>query len=109
MRGVALFNQRRFFECHEVWEELWKPSTGEMRRLYQGLIQAAAALHHASRGNRAGALSVWSKAKVKLELSPSQHRGLSIVELCVDLKNYFESERLDDPPRLKPARLRNDS
>lgn len=104
MRGVELFNQRRFFECHEVWEELWKPSMGETRRLYQGLIQAAAALHHASRGNRAGALSVWSKAEAKLELSPGQHRGLSIVELCADLKNYFKSEQFDAPPRLKPAK-----
>jgi predicted metal-dependent hydrolase len=104
MRGVELFNQRRFFECHEVWEQIWKPSTGETRRLYQGLIQAAAALHHASRGNRAGALSVWSKAKAKLELSPSQHRGLSIAELGADLKDYFKSEPFIAPPRLKPVR-----
>lgn len=103
MRGVELFNQRRFFECHEVWEEVWKPSEGETRRLYQGLIQAAAALHHAGRGNRAGALSLWSKAKVKLELSPSQHRGLSIADLRADLKNYFKSERFVAPPRLKPV------
>jgi uncharacterized protein len=104
MRGVELFNQRRFFECHEVWEEIWKPSTGETRRLYQGLIQAAAALHHAHRGNRAGALSVWSKAKAKLELSAGQHRGLSIERLRTELKYYFQSEPFGAPPRLKPAR-----
>jgi predicted metal-dependent hydrolase len=104
MRGVELFNQRRFFECHEVWEEIWKPSEGEMRRLYQGLIQAAAALHHAGRGNRAGALSVWSKAKVKLELSPGRHRGLSIAGLRADLKHYFQSEPFGSPPRLKPVK-----
>jgi len=22
-RGIQLFNSRRYFECHEVWEELW--------------------------------------------------------------------------------------
>src|SRR5579863_8443751 len=104
MRGVELFNQRRFFECHEVWEEVWKPSAGETRRLYQGLIQAAAALHHASRGNRAGALSVWSKAKAKLELSPDLHRSLSIAQLRDDLKDYFNSEPFAAPPRLKPAK-----
>ncbi len=104
MRGVELFNQRRFFECHEVWEEIWKPSAGETRQLYQGLIQAAAALHHARRGNRAGALSVWSKAKAKLELSPGQHRGLSIAELRADLKDYFKSESFGSPPRLKPVK-----
>ena len=104
MRGVELFNQRRFFECHEVWEELWKPSAGETRRLYQGLIQAAAALYHARRGNRAGALAVWSKAEAKLELSPERHRGLSIATLRADLKDYFQSDPLGSPPRLKPVR-----
>lgn len=104
MRGVRLFNQRRFFECHEVWEELWKPSSGEMRRLYQGLIQAAAALHHAARGNRAGALAVWSKARGKLELSPAVYRRLSIASLHAALEAYFRTEPFGSPPRLRSMR-----
>ncbi len=103
MRGVRLFNQGRFFEAHEVWEELWKPSTGETRVLYQGLIQAAAALHHAMRGNRAGARSLWAKAKVKLELCPERYRGLSIASLRAQLEDYFRSEGRGTPPRVKRA------
>src|SRR5579885_1184506 len=101
--GVRLFNRGRFFEAHEVWEELWRTSTGGMRMLYQGLIQAAAALHHAQRGNRAGALAVWSKAKVKLELCPARFRGLSIARLRIELEDYLKAERRGTPPRLKRA------
>jgi predicted metal-dependent hydrolase len=103
MRGVRLFNRGRFFEAHEVWEELWKPSTGETRQLYQGLIQAAASLHHAARGNRAGALAVWAKAKVRLELCPERYRGVSIAGLCAELADYFGTEGRGAPPRLKRA------
>jgi len=105
VRGVRLFNQRRFFECHEIWEELWKPSAGEMRRLYQGLIQTAAALHHATRGNRTGALAVWSKAREKLEAAPDRYRGLSIARLRTELDDYFSrSENTDPPPRIRSMR-----
>jgi len=43
--GVELFNQGRFFEAHEAWEEIWRSTTPEPRDLFQGLIQVAAALH----------------------------------------------------------------
>ena len=65
-KGVALFNDGEYFACHEVWEELWKRSAGEERIVLQGMIQAAAALLHAQRGNRRGALSVYRKALINL-------------------------------------------
>jgi predicted metal-dependent hydrolase len=100
--GVRRFNERRFFEAHEVWEDLWKAAAGDSRTLYQGLIQAAAALHHATRGNHAGARSLWNKAKVKLELSPAEYEGVAIGQLLADLKLYFSFAQYESaPPSLR--------
>ena len=44
-RGVELFNQRKFFACHEVLEEIWLEETPEEKPFYQGLIQVAAGFH----------------------------------------------------------------
>ena len=44
-QGIDLFNQGRFFEAHEAWEEIWRSTTPEPKDLFQGLIQVAAALH----------------------------------------------------------------
>lgn len=49
------FNEARFFDCHEWLEEIWQEETGEVRDLYKGLIQVAAAFVHLSRGNFTGA------------------------------------------------------
>jgi len=49
------FNSGRFFECHETLEEIWQEEPGPVRDLYKGLIQAAAAFVHVTRGNAAGA------------------------------------------------------
>ncbi len=54
-RGIQLFNSRRFFECHEVWEEAWTPERGPRRVFLQSLIHFAVALHHAERFNAVGA------------------------------------------------------
>jgi len=42
-QACAEFNAERFFECHESIEEIWQQETGEVRDLYKGLIQIAAA------------------------------------------------------------------
>ncbi len=43
--GARLFDEQAYFEAHEVWEERWRVVDGEERRVLQGLIQIAAALH----------------------------------------------------------------
>ena len=54
MKACEEFNSGRFFECHETFEEIWQEEQGEVRDLYKGLIQVAAAFVHASRDNPRG-------------------------------------------------------
>ncbi len=46
MRGIEEFNQGRFFDAHETWEEAWHVETGPQRDLLRGLIHVAAGYHH---------------------------------------------------------------
>ena len=55
VQGCAEFNAGRFFECHEWFEEIWQEEQGDVRDLYKGLIQIAAAFVHLSRGKFVGA------------------------------------------------------
>ena len=47
-RGAALFDEGRFWDAHEAWEEAWLEEDGEVRLLLQGLIQVAAGYHKAT-------------------------------------------------------------
>ena len=106
-RGIDLFNQGRFFECHEAWEEIWKRSDGAVKLFYQGLIQAAVAILHAQRGNLKGARSLYEKASAKLDPIPHEHMGLAIGELRVELSRFIEiASRADGSPLPAPPRLR---
>ena len=43
-RGIRHFNEREFYDAHEVWEDVWRESSGLGKKFLQGLIQAAVAL-----------------------------------------------------------------
>src|ERR1700686_4706984 len=88
--GIDLFNEGRFFECHEAWEEIWKRSDGEAKLFYQGLIQAAVAILHAQRGNFEGAQSVYEKARAKLDPIPEEHMGIALGEMRAALAEFIE-------------------
>ena len=53
--GISLFNAGEFFACHDVLEDFWGELTCPEKPLFQGLIQAAVALHHFEEGNPGGA------------------------------------------------------
>ena len=67
LKGIDYFNECEFYEAHEVWEELWTEYRGDARRFYQGLIQAAVALHHFGNGNIRGARKVYLSSLTYLD------------------------------------------
>jgi len=66
-RARDLFNSGAYWEAHEALETVWRSIiTGDEARVWQGLIQAAAALLHRSRGNAHGVEVVGRAALEKL-------------------------------------------
>jgi len=86
--GLTHFNSRRFFEAHEIWEEIWLVEAEPEKTFLQGLIQLAAAYHHYGRGNPDGTESLLASGIVKLSRFPEHHHGLSIGELRATAKQW---------------------
>jgi predicted metal-dependent hydrolase len=77
-RGIWLFNAREFYDAHEVWEDVWRESSGMEKRFLQGLIQAAVAFHHHSTGNVAGACSLMERARSNLAGCGEEFGGMRV-------------------------------
>lgn len=88
---VQLFNEAKYFESHEILEELWRKSSGKKKRFYQGLIQAAVALHHAKNRNWRGAQNEYQLSMQKLKGLPSNYLGVSMEKFREDLASCFGS------------------
>ncbi|HRA48707.1 MAG TPA: DUF309 domain-containing protein [Thermomicrobiales bacterium] len=53
--GIELFNAGEYYEAHEAIEHEWHAERGDIRRLYQGILQIGVGLHHVRNGNVTGA------------------------------------------------------
>jgi predicted metal-dependent hydrolase len=90
LEGIRFFNECEFFEAHEAWEELWTEYRGPLRRYYQGLIQAAVALHHFGNGNIRGAKKVYLSSRSYLDdFRPACH-GLDLEAFLAQYERCFE-------------------
>ena len=89
VEGIELFNSCEFFESHEVWEDLWKDEQGPSRRFYQGLIQAAVALHHFGNGNIRGARKLFISFQGYLGPYQPRHLGLDLDKFIAEMQRCF--------------------
>ncbi len=101
-RGIDLFNHGSYFEAHEAWEQAWLRSTGEEKLFFQGLIQAAAAMLHAQRGNPDGCRRLWEKAASKLTPLPGEFGAIALAELRSALDDFFHRVLSGQAPRQPP-------
>ncbi len=90
LKGIEHFNICDFFEAHETWEELWTEYRGPARKFYQGLIQAAVALHHFGNGNIRGAKKVYLTSRGHLENYCPSYEGLDLENFLHQYAQCFE-------------------
>jgi len=89
-KGIKFFNSGQYFDAHEAWEDLWRPSGGPLRLFYQGLVQAAVGMHHLSQGNLNGARAQLTKSLDKLRRYPETFCGIENGKLIVGLETALQ-------------------
>jgi len=84
LQGIDQFNAGDWFACHETLEELWAGEPGDARRLYQGMLQVAVALHHWREGNFRGAMFLLGSAAELLACVEPACQGVDVAALLRD-------------------------
>ena len=102
-RARDLFNAGEYWLAHEALETVWRSiiSDGDeaAARVWQGLIQAAAALLHQQRGNRHGVAVVGRSALEKLAGSQRPDVEVETVRFREQLTRALAGDA--EPPRLE--------
>jgi uncharacterized protein len=102
--GVALFNQQKYWECHEALEEVWLEDRNDpARNVYWAVIQIAAVCIHYRNENLIGAQGMLSKAREKFKRCRDEE---IITQLAYDYLDWAELENLvgaisEDAPRME--------
>ena len=102
-RGADLFNAGEYWLAHEALETVWRSiiSDGDAAaaRVWQGLIQAAAALLHQQRGNSHGVATVGRGALEKLAGRQRPDVEVETVRFRAQLERALAGDA--EPPRLE--------
>jgi len=104
-RGIAEFNDWRFYDCHETLEDVWREvgSKGDDATLadfYQGIIKIAAGFHHLLRDNHKGAVNLLSDAFRLLDRFRPECLGVNVERLLGDTRPCLDSISELGPERL---------
>lgn len=101
--GLHCYRTGLFFDAHEHWEAVWLASAEPEKTFLQAIIQVAAAFHHLEKGNRAGAVSLLTRALRRLERYPDEFGGVAVVQLRGELMAWLGAlSGNTEPDRLPP-------
>jgi hypothetical protein len=83
--GISLFDDRRFFEAHELFESIWKSDDVDEcdRPFWKAVTQIAVGCCHVQRGNARGALALLERGAGLLQGYGSPHLGIE-TEALID-------------------------
>jgi uncharacterized protein len=88
-KGLNLFNREFYYECHDVWEEVWGEAKGKEKIFYQALIMAAVSLYHFGNENLEGALSCYQKALNQFCRLPDRYLSRDIADFVKNLEEFY--------------------
>lgn len=101
--GVELFNEQKYWECHESLEDVWMEDRGDLaRNVYWAVIQVAAACIHYRDSKIVGAQGMIVKAKEKFLRCREK---LILTSLAFDYLDWEELEKLVMEIPAKDAKL----
>ena len=104
--AAALWNERLFFEVHEVLEAAWKTAAGAERQGLQGVIQIAVAYHHLAHGNPRGARSLLAEGRSRLASVPTTTLpALDVARLLAATAPWEAALARRETPAEAPPRL----
>src|SRR5258706_8230905 len=85
-----LFNRQKFYEAHDVLENLWLPDRhGANGNFYKGLIQLAGAFVHLQKNRLRPSAALFKLAKANLEKYPHVHEQLDVAAVLELIANWL--------------------
>jgi uncharacterized protein len=98
--GIELFNQGRFFDCHEVLEGLYLKTEDANKPFLEGLIQLAAAFRmFCDFGEVKGAVRMIYQALIRFENYQPAFLRVRVQDLCTAAEAWAKAaERGEEKP-----------
>jgi len=87
-----LFNDERYWECHEILEGLWRVLKGDEKILVQAMILVCASFVHFQRNETAVAISMLQRYRSRLKWPDEFYEGVDMQKLRDGVAEFLLEE-----------------
>ena len=108
--ALNLFNNQKWYEAHDAFEDIWNTLDGDERQIIQGILQVSVSQFHLSKGNYNGATILLGEGYGRIKNRTNINLGIDLEFLCKSLEKlliklqYGQELNEDDKPFLIETR-----
>ena len=104
--ALNLFNNQKWYEAHDAFEDIWNTLDGDERQIIQGILQVSVSQFHLGKGNLNGATILLGEGLGRIKNRTNINLGIDLETFCKCLEEllrklqYREELNENDKPYL---------
>ena len=87
--AIDLFNNQKWYEAHDAFEDIWNDLVGDERQIIQGILQVSVSQFHLNKGNLNGAMILLGEGLGRIRNRVSEDLEIDLVLLCNSLESLL--------------------
>ena len=95
--AIDLFNNQKWYEAHDAFEDIWNDLVGDERQIVQGILQVAVSQFHLNKGNYNGAMILLGEGIGRIRNRVSDDLGIDLSLFCRNLESMLNKLHSDIP------------
>ena len=88
--ALNLFNNQKWYEAHDAFEDIWNTLDGDERQVIQGILQVSVSQFHLSKGNLNGATILLGEGLGRIKPRTNIDLGIDLKSFCKCLEKLLE-------------------
>ena len=87
--ALNLFNNQKWYEAHDAFEDIWNTLDGDERQIIQGILQVSVSQFHLSKGNLNGATILLGEGLGRIKNRTNIDLGIDLDFFCKSLEDLL--------------------
>ena len=88
--ALNLFNNQKWYEAHDAFEDIWNNLDGDERQIIQGILQVSVSQFHLSKGNLNGATILLGEGLGRIKTRTNINLGIDLESFCKCLESLLK-------------------
>ena len=94
--ALNLFNNQKWYEAHDAFEDIWNTLDGDERQIIQGILQVSVSQFHLSKGNLNGATILLGEGLGRIKNRTNINLGIDLQTFCKCLEELLRKLQYKD-------------